>query len=514
MNTADRSIALVDAALRRRFYFQPFFPDTAPVQGLLRRWLTREHPGLSWVADAVDEANKKLADRNAAIGPSHFLKAELTERWVYRIWEHAVLPYIEEHFFGEDQRVLEFSLDRLRGSGGGAGLNDDGEPDPVRLAMPEVVLTEYQTLEGVALRQSECDGLRRAVTSLRVQPTLGRSGCYDLTPSATVGALEVGSLSVIIRPKIPIDRLMFLVSYSLDPKAWADTPFEHGEAKSIVDAVVPAFVFHVRRAVKRGLLQQYRLEEDALQTIRGRLDVGRHVSRRFGLAPPIEVSFDEFTEDHLLNRLIKAALLALECSVVRSGYARRLLHAVLPLFERVQSIPVDVRRLPAVHYTRLNRHYRPAVEFARLILRGCAFEHQHGTAPSRAFLLDMNEVFESFVVVALREELKVSADVLAQGRGLPLDVDQRVTLRPDLSWWERGRPVFVGDVNSTRRWTSAGISTGISISCWRIRWQQTFRAGSCCMHLEKASRAAIGFGMSDECSRCTGWMSRVHLRKY
>lgn len=114
MNTADRSIAIIDAALRRRFYFVPFFPDEPPIEGLLRRWLQRHKPDLLWVADVLDLANERLGNRHAAIGPSHFLKPDLDDEWVRLIWKHAVLPYIAEQFFGEEERLKDFGLEALR----------------------------------------------------------------------------------------------------------------------------------------------------------------------------------------------------------------------------------------------------------------------------------------------------------------------------------------------------------------------------------------------------------------
>jgi MoxR-like ATPase len=114
MNTADRSIALIDAALRRRFYFVEFFPDRPPVQGLLRRWLERKQPEVTWVADVLDRANEELNERHLAIGPSHFMKEGLTDEWIEMIWSHAVIPYLEEHFFGQPDRIDSFSLSALR----------------------------------------------------------------------------------------------------------------------------------------------------------------------------------------------------------------------------------------------------------------------------------------------------------------------------------------------------------------------------------------------------------------
>ena len=128
MNTADRSIALVDLALRRRFYFVEFHPDDEPVKGVLRRWLQANHPDMEWVADVVERANDLLKDdRHAAIGPSYFMKEDLDEGMVERIWKHSVLPYIEERRFGGDKVTEDFDLEKLKGSIKAGGGTEDGE---------------------------------------------------------------------------------------------------------------------------------------------------------------------------------------------------------------------------------------------------------------------------------------------------------------------------------------------------------------------------------------------------
>jgi len=124
MNTADRSIALVDGALRRRFHFVNFSPTEPPVEGLLRRWLAKHRPQLIWVADIVDLANSKLGSSQMAIGPSHFMRPDLDERWVDLIWEHSVIPYVSEQLFGDESKLAGFSLSALGDELGGSRAED------------------------------------------------------------------------------------------------------------------------------------------------------------------------------------------------------------------------------------------------------------------------------------------------------------------------------------------------------------------------------------------------------
>ncbi len=314
--------------------------------------------------------------------------------------------------------------------------------------MRHLTLYEHRIEPAVELSVAERDSIREFVPSLLMTPSVGREGCYDLTPGSHVGAVDLGSLSVAILPKIPVSRAMFLISYALDPNSWTERGFDFSEERSLVEAIVPGFVRQVRQALRRGPLESYRTEEASLNTMRGRLRVGDQLRKRYGAYPPVEVTRDDFTEDVEENRLVKTALHRLARMHIRSGVARRSLRRFDSALERVTLVSYDPRRLPEVRYTRLNQHYRPAVELAKLILRSASFELRHGSTRASAFLMDMNKVFENFVVMALREALGTTERSFpqgARGRRLYLDSNRRILLRPDISWWE-DTCSFVGDV--------------------------------------------------------------------
>ena len=116
MNTADRSIALVDLALRHRFSFIEFDPYEQPIRNVLDQWMQKQNnQSVTWLIDLVKHANAKLKECNAAaIGPSYFMSQEaLNEQDVKRIWKHEILPYVTEQFFGDADKKTEFQLDLL-----------------------------------------------------------------------------------------------------------------------------------------------------------------------------------------------------------------------------------------------------------------------------------------------------------------------------------------------------------------------------------------------------------------
>lgn len=119
MNTADRSIALVDAALRRRFAFLPLHPSEDPTSGVLRSWLSANGFPPT-VADIHDALNAQISDADFKIGPSYFMREKLamdpTGKNLELMWRTDILPLLEEHHFGDrDVNVIDrYGLNSIR----------------------------------------------------------------------------------------------------------------------------------------------------------------------------------------------------------------------------------------------------------------------------------------------------------------------------------------------------------------------------------------------------------------
>lgn len=134
MNTADRSIALVDAAIRRRFPFYELHPGAEPVKSVLRNYLA---------ARAVkDDRAKLLAALNEAIGdsgrdlhigPSYLMRDEVDlPGGLERVWKYDILPLLAEHYYGKKAPgVIErdFGLEGLRKRISAAAQSDGAQPD-------------------------------------------------------------------------------------------------------------------------------------------------------------------------------------------------------------------------------------------------------------------------------------------------------------------------------------------------------------------------------------------------
>lgn len=108
MNTADRSIALVDHALRRRFAFLGLYPDYR----LLERYLRARDFDASGLVDVLKELNAQIGDPHYAVGITFFLCEDLYDA-IEDIWRMEILPYLEEQFFDDQNKLDRFQWTRV-----------------------------------------------------------------------------------------------------------------------------------------------------------------------------------------------------------------------------------------------------------------------------------------------------------------------------------------------------------------------------------------------------------------
>jgi 5-methylcytosine-specific restriction enzyme subunit McrC len=238
-----------------------------------------------------------------------------------------------------------------------------------------------------------------------------------------------------------------MLAHALGGVTWQDDTVGVEKDADVVHVLAEAYLRAATRALRPGLIQGYRLTEESLPVVRGRIRIDEQLKRRPGVWLPIEVSYDDFTVDTGENRILRAAAERLIRNPLVPALSRRRLTAVTMRLAEVRRL-VPGAALPVWRPSRLNLRYQPALRLASLVLAATSFEHRAGDVRLDGFVVDMPLVFEGFVTETLRAALATLDPCNTVRAQYPshLDKGQQIPMRPDIVWLDEvSRPLAVID---------------------------------------------------------------------
>ncbi|MFK5734857.1 AAA family ATPase [Pseudomonas urmiensis] len=165
MNTADRSLALLDTALRRRFEFVPVMPDARDEPGApladLRVSMGEQLVDVPRMLDAINQRIEMLYDRDHCIGHAYFTPLahvpDGDERFValQQVFSTRILPLLEEYFFEDWQKIRLVLADNQKSPAASFVVEgQDQEDDLARLFGSDHGMDSYSTKRHYAVQEA------------------------------------------------------------------------------------------------------------------------------------------------------------------------------------------------------------------------------------------------------------------------------------------------------------------------------------------------------------------------
>lgn len=145
MNTADRSIALIDTALRRRFAFEEVIPDSKIISLGGNPTITKDNYTIDLVKllDAINDRIEILYDRDHRIGHSYFLGLKTYED-LEKVFLNNIIPLLQEYFYADWEKIQIILADVTSDD------DVDNRPKVKDTAIITYKITDPRTLPGAA----------------------------------------------------------------------------------------------------------------------------------------------------------------------------------------------------------------------------------------------------------------------------------------------------------------------------------------------------------------------------
>ena len=238
---------------------------------------------------------------------------------------------------------------------------------------------------------------------------------------------------------IPIQNIYYMLSYAfqvLSEQGYKNIATE--EFDNVAELCAAILSKGITLQLKRGLSREYIENTEALSSLRGRIEISESIKTQSVMRKQLVCSYDEFSENSYMNRIIKTTMeLLLRSDIAKSR--KKELRKVLVYFGNIDRL--DVHSINwKIQYNRNNQTYRMLISICYLVIKGLLQTTTDGTTRLMDFLDEqrMCRLYEKFILEYYRKEFP---QLSASASQIPWALDDGVDIM---------LPVMQSDITLTR----------------------------------------------------------------
>jgi 5-methylcytosine-specific restriction enzyme subunit McrC len=198
---------------------------------------------------------------------------------------------------------------------------------------------------------------------------------------------------------IPIKNIYYMLSYAfqvLNEQGYKNILTE--QFNNVAELCAAILTKGVSVQLKQGLRREYIEQSEALSSLRGRIEISESIKTRSMLKKQLICSYDDFSVNSYLNRIIKTTMVVLLRSDISKGRKKEI-RKTLVYFEEVNVLDIETINW-RIHYNRNNQTYRMLISICYLVIKGLLQTNTDGTTRLMDFLDEqrMNRLYEKFIL--------------------------------------------------------------------------------------------------------------------
>ena len=257
--------------------------------------------------------------------------------------------------------------------------------------------------------------------------TSRRSGKDGILFKQYVGVITVKDLTIYVLPKADKDAkvetedkdlwrncLTFMLSqvYKLNVQTTAPANLQR-KPNMLLNIFLKNFLDEVAVLLNRGLIKTYRKTDGNRTALKGKLLFNKQIAYNCVHQERFHVRYTTYDYNHILNRIIRQALLATH-DITNSSDIKGRATSTLFNFPELDEIPVTPELFSHLIFDRKSEDYRNVIKLAEMILLNYSPDLQRGSNHVWTLMFDMNKLWEEYVFIMLRNQLWGRYEVNAQ----------------------------------------------------------------------------------------------------